>query len=43
MLVNYLRNGAMLYSGSVAGITGMDTPGITPVHSWPGVETLLKP
>jgi len=34
MLVNYLK-GPMLYSGSVAGITGMDTPGITPVRSLP--------
>lgn len=29
MLVNYVRDAPMLFSGSVAGITGMDTPGIT--------------
>jgi hypothetical protein len=29
MLANYLR-GPMLFSGNVAGIVGMDTPGITP-------------
>eukprot|EP00283_Hemiselmis_rufescens_P008437 CAMPEP_0173430624 /NCGR_PEP_ID=MMETSP1357-20121228/9002_1 /TAXON_ID=77926 /ORGANISM="Hemiselmis rufescens, Strain PCC563" /LENGTH=84 /DNA_ID=CAMNT_0014394995 /DNA_START=47 /DNA_END=301 /DNA_ORIENTATION=+ len=29
MLVNFLRSSPMLFSGSVSGITGMDTPGIT--------------
>lgn len=29
MRFNYIKNAPMLFSGSVEGITGMDTPGIT--------------